>query len=47
MMLLVLARSHIHCLPAVVYIRIMHVVERKDINKINGEEFIWIMFMDI
>lgn len=38
-MLIVLALSHTHCLPAVFYIRIMHVVERRSLNKLNSDEY--------
>jgi hypothetical protein len=38
-MLIVLALSHIHCLPALVYIRVNLVVERRGINNLAGEEY--------
>ena len=38
-MLIVLGLSHIHCLPGVVYIRIMRMVERRGLNKVNDEEY--------
>jgi len=29
----------VHCLPAAVYIRVMHVMERRGLNKLNSEEY--------
>jgi hypothetical protein len=38
-MLIVLALSHIRCLSAVVYIRVIYVVERRGLNNLAVEEY--------
>jgi hypothetical protein len=45
-MLIVLARSRTHCLAAIDYVRILCVVAKRYLYKLNNEECILIVFMD-